>query len=133
VISDSASRLTQRCHEDQEIDFEGCQAVELTTSRLRLVVTTDRGPRIGVSWGAGRRNLFYWHLDEAGRDGWRLLGGIASGQRGPWRMSPKMPTPPTTSRVTWMRRAGPYRHGGGAPVPEDPARCHDPRARCGRI
>ena len=59
----------------RKIDFEGCQAVELTTSRLRLVVTTDRGPRIAFLGRPAGENLFYWHLDEAGRDGWRLLGG----------------------------------------------------------
>jgi len=60
----------------QKIDFEGCSALELTTSRLRLVVTLDRGPRIAFFGRPSGENLLYWKVSETDDYGdWRMHGG----------------------------------------------------------
>ncbi len=59
----------------RKIDFEGCASLELTTSRLRLVVTLDRGPRIAFLGRPGGENLFYWKVGGPDHDDWSLLGG----------------------------------------------------------
>jgi hypothetical protein len=60
----------------RKVDFEGCASLELTTSRLRLVVTLDRGPRIAFLGRPGGDNLLYWQVGEQGDYGdWRLHGG----------------------------------------------------------
>jgi hypothetical protein len=59
----------------RKIDFEGCASLEVTTSKLRLVATLDRGPRIAFFGRPGEENLLYWKKDGAGYGDWRLLGG----------------------------------------------------------
>ena len=59
----------------RKVEFDGCEALEISTARLRAVITLDRGPRIAFLGRPGGENLFYWHVDEAGRNGWRMLGG----------------------------------------------------------
>ncbi|MHC1785248.1 MAG: hypothetical protein AB9891_21300 [Anaerolineaceae bacterium] len=47
----------------------------MATSKIRLILTTDLGPRIAF-WGkVDGPNLLYRKNDEIGREGWRLLGG----------------------------------------------------------
>jgi hypothetical protein len=59
----------------KKISFDGGGALEITTARLRMVVTTEFGPRIAFLGRPGGQNLFYWHVDKVNREGWRLLGG----------------------------------------------------------
>jgi hypothetical protein len=57
------------------IDFDGLSALEITTSRLRMVVVTSLGPRVAYLGRPGGDNLLHWRVDNGGRKGWRLLGG----------------------------------------------------------
>lgn len=59
----------------RKVDFERCASLEVQTARLRLVVTLDRGPRIAFLGRPDGENLFYWQVDDKGKDDWRLLGG----------------------------------------------------------
>jgi hypothetical protein len=60
----------------RKMDFEGCAALELTSPRLRLVVTLDRGPRIAFFGRPDGENLLYWTTSNKGDYGdWRLHGG----------------------------------------------------------
>ncbi|MBN2442129.1 MAG: hypothetical protein JXJ04_12315 [Spirochaetales bacterium] len=57
------------------IDFKGFQGVELTTNRIRLVITTEFGPRISF-WGKpGEDNLLMWSPGKHFRKDWELVGG----------------------------------------------------------
>jgi hypothetical protein len=57
------------------IEFDGLQAVELTSPSARMVVITGMGPRIAFFGKPGGENLLYWKNDNLGREGWKLLGG----------------------------------------------------------
>ena len=59
----------------RKVDFDGCASLELTTSRMRLVVTLDRGPRIAFLGRPGGDNLFYWKVGGPDYGDWHLLGG----------------------------------------------------------
>jgi hypothetical protein len=59
----------------RKLEFDGCASLEIATSRLRMVVTLDRGPRIAFLGRPGGDNLFYWKVDGAGYGDWRMLGG----------------------------------------------------------
>ncbi len=59
----------------QRILFDGLEAVELTTPRVRMIVVTGLGPRIAFLGKPGGENLFYWKNNDLGREDWRLLGG----------------------------------------------------------
>jgi len=59
----------------RKINFDGCAGLEIATPRLRMVVTVDIGPRIAFLGRPDGENLFYWHVDDPGREGWRPLGG----------------------------------------------------------
>jgi hypothetical protein len=59
----------------KHIDFDGLQALEITTSKLRMVLVTGTGPRIAFLGRINSENLFYWNNNELGREGWRLGGG----------------------------------------------------------
>ena len=57
------------------IQFEGLDAIELRTPRLRVVALTARGPRIAF-WGrAGGKNLLLWAPGQYRRGPWDLMGG----------------------------------------------------------
>jgi hypothetical protein len=59
----------------KRIKFGGQAAVELTTSALRLVVLTAKGPRIAF-WGKpGGGNLLLWAPGKYKRGPWELMGG----------------------------------------------------------
>lgn len=59
----------------QEIQWDGFEALEITTPQARLVVVTGMGPRIAF-WGKpDGENLLYWQNDDLGREGWLLKGG----------------------------------------------------------
>jgi hypothetical protein len=57
------------------INFEGLDAVEITTANTRMVVITEMGPRIAFFGRLNDKNLFYWVNDDLGREGWLLKGG----------------------------------------------------------
>src|SRR5512143_390330 len=57
------------------LDVEGLDALEITTAHLRMVVVTSLGPRIAWFGRLGGDNLFYWQVNDLGRESWRLLGG----------------------------------------------------------
>ncbi len=59
----------------RKVTFDGLEALEITTSQLRMVVVTQVGPRIAFLGKTGGDNLFYWKNDDQGREGWKLRGG----------------------------------------------------------
>lgn len=59
----------------KQIDFDGLAAVEVTTSKLCMVIVTGTGPRIAYLGHVDGENLFYWNNNDLGRDNWRLGGG----------------------------------------------------------
>ena len=57
------------------IDFNGFQSVEILTNSIRLVITTEFGPRIGF-WGRpDNENLLLWASGKYFRNKWELVGG----------------------------------------------------------
>jgi hypothetical protein len=59
----------------QRIKFEGLDAIELCTPRLRVVALTAKGPRIAF-WGRpDGSNLLLWAPGKYRRDRWDLMGG----------------------------------------------------------
>ncbi len=57
------------------IHFDGLDALEITTLKIRLVVTTALGPRIAFFGKRDGDNLLYWQQDDKGYGDWRLRGG----------------------------------------------------------
>ncbi|MCC7519983.1 MAG: hypothetical protein IT578_12465 [Verrucomicrobiae bacterium] len=55
--------------------FENSEAVELVTPQLRLVATTDAGPRIAHFGFLDGDNLLFWKPEKIVRGDWRLRGG----------------------------------------------------------
>jgi hypothetical protein len=61
-------------------EFDGFEAVEITTAKARMIVVSGTGPRIaslqykqGREWG---RNLLFWDFERKyNRKDWALLGG----------------------------------------------------------
>jgi hypothetical protein len=61
-------------------EFDGFEAVEITTAKARMVIVSGTGPRIaslqikkGRDWG---RNLLFWDFERKyNRKDWALLGG----------------------------------------------------------
>ncbi|HLP39923.1 MAG TPA: hypothetical protein VK465_00320 [Fibrobacteria bacterium] len=60
----------------REIEFDGLAAVEVLTSKARLVAVTGMGPRIAWFGRKGGRNLLYWDTERKYfRGKWYLMGG----------------------------------------------------------
>lgn len=59
----------------RKVRFQNESGVELTTSALRLVVVTSRGPRIAHFSRAGAENLLLWKTGKYQRGKWDLCGG----------------------------------------------------------
>lgn len=55
--------------------FDRLDAVEITTSKVKMIAVTEMGPRIAFLGRPDGENLFYWENDDIGRHGWKLLGG----------------------------------------------------------
>jgi hypothetical protein len=56
--------------------FDGLEAVELTTSKARLVAVTSMGPRIAHFGARNGRNLLFWdYARKYHRGQWHLMGG----------------------------------------------------------
>ena len=59
----------------KKILFDGLDAVEILTSKTRMIIITSMGPRIAF-WGKpGEENLLYWQKNDIGREDWLLFGG----------------------------------------------------------
>ncbi|HEY59486.1 MAG TPA: hypothetical protein G4N92_02190 [Anaerolineae bacterium] len=59
----------------KHIDFDGLKALEVLTSKIKMIVVTSKGPRISYFGKKYGENLLYWQNNDIGRKGWRLLGG----------------------------------------------------------
>jgi hypothetical protein len=65
-------------------EFDGMDAVEVLTSKARLIVVTSMGPRIAHFGTRNGRNLLFWDFARKyQRKDWRLMGGHRS-----WAMRP---------------------------------------------
>ncbi len=56
-------------------ELESLEALEVSTSQARMIVTTQFGPRIAWLGSLNGENLFYWKANELARGDWRLHGG----------------------------------------------------------
>jgi len=61
--------------EMKQISYGGFDAIEMVTSKVRMVVVTGTGPRVAFFGKPGGENLFSWFPDDIGRGDWKLLGG----------------------------------------------------------
>lgn len=60
----------------KETEFDGLAAVEIATSKARLVAVTAMGPRIAFFGRRNGRNLLFWdHHRKYFRGKWYLMGG----------------------------------------------------------
>ncbi len=59
----------------REIEFQGRQAIEITTQAARMVVVTASGPRIAFFGRPDGENLLFWDRDDLSRGDWKLMGG----------------------------------------------------------
>ncbi len=60
----------------KKVEFNGLEAMEMTTSKARLVVITSMGPRIAHFGTRQGRNLLFWdYPGKYHRGQWRLMGG----------------------------------------------------------
>lgn len=56
--------------------FDGLEAIELKTAKVRMVVVTEIGPRIAFLGKVDSdENLLYWDKEGVNRNGWKLCGG----------------------------------------------------------
>ncbi|MDB5105277.1 MAG: hypothetical protein JWP91_2966 [Fibrobacteres bacterium] len=60
----------------RRMEFDGMDAVEILTSKARLIVVTSMGPRIAHFGTRNGRNLLFWDFIRKYKRGeWRLMGG----------------------------------------------------------
>lgn len=59
----------------QTISFQGLDAIELNTGKMRLVAVTPFGPRIAFLGKPGGANMLLWEPGERKRGDWDLRGG----------------------------------------------------------
>ncbi|MBW8889702.1 MAG: hypothetical protein JF616_18245 [Fibrobacteres bacterium] len=60
----------------QAIEFDGLEAIEILTSKARMIIVTALGPRIAWFGTRKGRNLLFWDYDRKYKRGaWQLLGG----------------------------------------------------------
>lgn len=66
------------------IEFDGLEAVEILTSKARMIIVTSLGPRIAWFGAPKGRNLLFWdYARKYKRGAWQLLGGHRT-----WAMRP---------------------------------------------
>jgi hypothetical protein len=58
-----------------ETTFFGHRAIQINTTTLKLIITTDCGPRIAFFGKNEKENLLFWDSENRGRDDWKLRGG----------------------------------------------------------
>ena len=60
----------------QEIEFDGLGAIEILSSKVRMIIITSLGPRIAWFGPRKGRNLLFWdYARKYKRGAWQLLGG----------------------------------------------------------
>jgi hypothetical protein len=60
----------------QATEFDGLEAIEILTSKARLIIVTALGPRIAWFGTRKGRNLLFWdYARKYKRGAWQLLGG----------------------------------------------------------
>lgn len=60
----------------KQTEFDGLEAVEITTAKARLIALTAMGPRIAWFGSRRGRNLLFWdYARKYSRGDWRLMGG----------------------------------------------------------
>lgn len=60
----------------KQIQWNGLDAIEITTSRVRMVAVTGLGPRIAFLGVDGGENLLFWDTQgTVGRGDWHIRGG----------------------------------------------------------
>lgn len=59
----------------EKIKYDGLDAVELLSGKLRAVIVYEIGPRIAFFGKQDGDNLLYWDKDGMERNGWKLYGG----------------------------------------------------------
>jgi hypothetical protein len=60
----------------RKTEFDGMDAVEILTSKARLIAVTSMGPRISHFGTRNGRNLLFWDYERKyQRKQWRLMGG----------------------------------------------------------
>ncbi len=58
------------------IEFDGLGAIEILTSKARMILVTSMGPRIAWFGARNGRNLLFWdHARKYKRGAWQLKGG----------------------------------------------------------
>lgn len=58
-----------------ELVYDGLRCVELRTDKVKMIITTEVGPRIAFYGKVNGENLLYWDKDEIKYDDWNLYGG----------------------------------------------------------
>ncbi|MCT4544840.1 MAG: hypothetical protein N4A63_14995 [Vallitalea sp.] len=58
-----------------EVLYQGMKGIELVTSKLRIVIITEIGPRIAFFGTIDGENLLYWDPEGMEYDDWKLYGG----------------------------------------------------------
>ena len=59
----------------KRVQFDGYDAVEISTAAIKAVLVYEVGPRIAFFGKADGPNLLYWDKEGPSRNGWKLLGG----------------------------------------------------------
>jgi hypothetical protein len=59
----------------RDVNFDGFDAVELSTSAFRAVLVYEIGPRIAFFGKTNGENLLYWNRNKVTRNEWKLYGG----------------------------------------------------------
>ena len=59
----------------QKTNFNGKEAIEIKTSKVKMIIITECGPRIAF-WGSiNGDNLLFWDTEDLGRNDCKLMGG----------------------------------------------------------
>jgi hypothetical protein len=58
-----------------ELIYDGLRCVELRTDKVKMIVTTEIGPRIAFYGKVDGENLLYWDKEGIKYDDWNLYGG----------------------------------------------------------
>ncbi|MCT4606551.1 MAG: hypothetical protein N4A64_10690 [Marinisporobacter sp.] len=59
----------------KETLFDGIKSIEITTRKIRMVITTQCGPRIAFFGTVEGENLLYWDKNGLSYGKWKLYGG----------------------------------------------------------
>ena len=59
----------------KKVTIDDLEAYEISSSKVKMIVVTELGPRIAFFGKPNGDNLLYWQNNDIGREKWRLLGG----------------------------------------------------------